>query len=120
MEILKDKDKIAKAFYRFHRENPCVYKELLWLSRELMRKGVHHYGIGALFEVIRYNRAIKTNSNDFKLNNNFRALYARLLMATEPDFENFFETRIRKARVRQECEEILDDLFDDEDGMVTQ
>ena len=39
--------------------------------------------------------AIHTSSpaGAFKLNNNFTAHYARLLMAQEPDLEGFFETR---------------------------
>jgi hypothetical protein len=113
MQDISDKDKIANAFRRFHKENPDIYKELVILSRDLMRKGREHYSINALFEVIRYHRAIRTNDPLFKLNNNFRALYARLIMSNEPALEDFFETRIRIARVKHECSEAYDELFDE-------
>jgi len=41
---------------------------------------------------------MKTSDPKFKLNNNFRALYSRLLMEKEKELEDFFRTRVRKPR----------------------
>jgi len=108
---MNDADKIANAFRKFHRENPSVYDELVKISRSLKHKGRGHYGIGALFEVIRFHRALQTNDPSFKLNNNYRALYARLIMENEPDLDGFFDTRIRKARINYEIEAALANVF---------
>lgn len=80
-------------FWRFHMNNPHVYEGLVALARQAKSMGIDHYGIAALYEVLRWNRAIQTSGDAFKLNNDFRAHYARLIMEVEPDLADFFETR---------------------------
>ena len=63
----------------------------------IKRRGTTRYGIaGCLrcFVTVGAFRPVATNS---KLNNNFRALYARLLMDNEPELVDFFEVRERRA-----------------------
>ena len=109
--MINDDDAIANDFRKFHRENPDVYSELVKISRQLKLRGRDHYGIKALFEVVRFHRAIRTNDPVFKLNNNFTALYARLIMNQESDLSDFFETRVRKASVRHQQSEKMEDLY---------
>jgi hypothetical protein len=51
-----------------------------------------------LFEVLRWGHGMArvTGADEFKLNNNFKAHYARLLMQTTPELSGFFE--LRQAR----------------------
>jgi len=89
----------AAAFRRFHAENPQVYQHLERLAFKLKNKGINRWGIKALWEVLRYELAISTNGpvGTFKLNNNYTAHYARLLMERNPrDLEGFFELRERQ------------------------
>ena len=107
---LDDDDPIAQAFWDFHNKNPEIYDEIVKISKQLKVLGREYYGIKAIFEVIRYHRAIQTTDTEFKLNNNYTSLYARLIMQNEPDLDDFFETRIRIAKIRhnktqQELEE---------------
>jgi len=88
-------DGIDEAFRRFHRDNPAVYHELVSLARSLKKRGWTHYGIGALFEVVRFHKALETTDPEYKLNNNHRALYARLIMDECFDLADFFEIRVR-------------------------
>lgn len=88
-------DRIKAAFEKFHAENPHVYLELRDLALEVKRAGCNHYAICELFGVLRYQRILNTTGDDFKLNNNYRALYARRLMRQEPELKGFFETRAR-------------------------
>lgn len=88
---------LAKEFLAFHRDNPHVYHELRRLALHLQARGRKHYGIGGLFEVLRWQRAMETTDHDFKLNNDHRAFYARLLMAKEPLLKGFFATRVSWA-----------------------
>lgn len=84
----------AERFERFHEANPHVYRTLCRLARQWVnRTGRRKVGIGALFERARWEISIETNDPDFKLNNNYRAYYARLIMATEPDLGELFELR---------------------------
>lgn len=94
----RDPDRIEREFWEFHLANPRVYEELRDHALHLRRKGRAHYGIGALFEVVRFHRAMQTRSSALKLNNNYRALYARLLMENEPELRDFFRTRARRVR----------------------
>jgi len=85
---------LERAFWRFHAENPDVLLALRDLARQAKHAGAHKYGIGALFEVLRWSRLMeKRLGEEFKLNNNYRAFYARLLMVEYPDLHDFFEIR---------------------------
>jgi len=84
---------IRDAFLRFHRENPHVYVELVKLSRQLKEVGHKRIGIGMLFEVLRWKQALVTVGDGFKLNNNYRSYYARMMMNAEPDLRGIFELR---------------------------
>lgn len=96
---LDEADRIERAFWAFHVGNPRVYTELRNHALHLRRKGHTHYGVKALFEVVRFHRAMETTDKceEWRLNNNYTALYARLLMANEPELRDFFRTRVRRA-----------------------
>jgi hypothetical protein len=87
---------IEEQFQAFHATNPWVYTELARLAREALKRGRQKIGIGMVYEVVRWNRFIQTrdpNDDTWKLNNNYRSRYARLLMAQEADLKDLFETR---------------------------
>lgn len=84
---------IQARFERFHASNPDVYVELVRLARKLRNQGLDRYGIVGLYEVLRYDRSLSTDGKPFKLSNDFRSRYARLIMDQEPDLKDFFRTR---------------------------
>lgn len=96
---IRDPDRIERDFWAFHIANPHVYAELREHALALRHRGRSHYGIKALFEVVRFHRALDTTDkcSEWKLNNSYTALYARLLMANEPELRDFFRTRVRRA-----------------------
>tara|TARA_R110000824_G_scaffold385724_1_gene580025 strand:- start:759 stop:1130 length:372 start_codon:yes stop_codon:yes gene_type:complete len=77
----------------FHRNNPNVSLELRRLALGLVDAGHRHYSIKGLFEVLRFNAALRTTGKPYKLNNNLTPFYARLLMNCEPMLAGFFHTR---------------------------
>ena len=85
--------KLELAFRTFHRANPHVDRMLRTLARRWKDAGKSHLGIGMLWEVMRWQMAFEVSDQEFKLNNNPRSRYARLLMTQEPDLEGIFETR---------------------------
>ena len=92
-------DRIERAFNKFDADNPWVYAELRNMALRLHSNGRDSYGIAALVEVLRYEHAAKTVSDDgLKLNNNFSALYARKLAQREPKLQAFFKMRMRRPR----------------------
>lgn len=91
------KPSIEDAWREFHAANPHVYNRLVILSRQLVRRGHKRIGIGMLFEVLRWEHAMTTTGDAFKLNNNYRALYAREIMRREGDLDGVFATRELRA-----------------------
>lgn len=85
---------IEADFWLFHSENPQVYEALARLAREWkVRRPGRRLGIKMLFEVLRWQVAMSTSGDDFKLNNSYHSYYARLLMDRERDLEGLFELR---------------------------
>lgn len=85
---------LQERFLEFHQANPHVYAELVKLARRWRKAGNTHGGISMFFEVLRYRRGLLTESrDDFKLNNNWRSRYARLIMVQEDDLSGFFDVR---------------------------
>jgi hypothetical protein len=81
------------AFQAFHAQNPHVYRALVELARAAKERGAAEVGIGMLWEVLRWRLFFETSDGNFKLNNNHRSRYARLIMAQEQDLVGLFETR---------------------------
>ncbi len=74
-----------------------MYAELVKLARRAKERGFSQYGIGALYEVFRWERGPNVTKDDdgFKCNNTFRAIYARRIMAEHVDLAGFFKIRAR-------------------------
>jgi hypothetical protein len=85
---------IEERFRDFHERNPGVYSTLVRLAREAKAAGYTRIGIAMLYEVCRWQMLLGSDPNeDYKLNNDYRSHYARLIMANEPDLDGIFETR---------------------------
>jgi hypothetical protein len=84
---------IDEMFEAFHAANPDVYDELVALARQRLARGFRRGAISQLFEVLRWNRSLRVDDGMFKLNNDYRSRYARLIMRREADLAGFFCTR---------------------------
>jgi hypothetical protein len=87
---------MEERFFAFHYANPWVLDRLADLARTLLRRGWHKIGIGLLTEQLRWTWATTTEdpNSEWKLNNDYRAFYVRLLEHTWPDeFAGVFEKR---------------------------
>lgn len=88
---------MTRAFWEFHGDNPHVLRELLKLARQIKERGYAHYSINTLFEVVRWHRNLEMTDVEFKLNNNYRAYYARMIMAADTDLNELFRLRSSEA-----------------------
>jgi hypothetical protein len=85
---------IQERFEQFHEANPHVLESLVALADEWSREtGGARCGIGMLYETLRFRRGLVTRGEDFKLNNNYRSRYVRLIVEERPDLAGLFETR---------------------------
>ena len=91
---------IESRFEAFHHRNPDVYDCLVRLAYAANRAGRRRIGIGMLFEVLRWEwtlAGLPDDAEEFKLNNNYRSRYARLIMADHPALRGLFEVRELKT-----------------------
>jgi len=88
------KDNLQKTFELFHKQNPHVLDTVIRIASELKHKrGFKRCGMKMLFERLRWLYALQTQGDDYKLNNNYTAYYARTVMALRKDLEGFFAVR---------------------------
>ena len=89
---------IQQAFLNFDEAHPEVYEYLMRLTGEVRSRGFSHYGIGALWERMRWHFQIeRVEGEEFKLNNNFRSRYVRKIIKEHPELADFFELRVLRA-----------------------
>lgn len=92
-------DRIQRRFLKFHADNPHIYRLLVKYTRDAVlareERGMSRaYGIAAVVERVRWHVNVEAQgAEEFKLPNDFRARYARLIMAQEQDLLGVFELR---------------------------
>jgi hypothetical protein len=92
---------LEKRFAVFHKANPNVYHRLQQRALEFAGRGRQRIGIAELAEELRYDQDLRTHGEPFKLNNSFRALYARLLIYRNPTLlAGVIETRRQTSHNR--------------------
>ncbi len=94
-----DIDTAFGRFVAFHDANPHVLDALIGLCLDARERGMRRWSTKGAFEVLRYASIETAGDDDFKLNNNYTALYARLIAAVEPRLGvSFFATREQMRR----------------------
>lgn len=94
----------VEKFAQYHADNPHVYAILERFALEAYAAGRPRIGIGLLTERVRWYTTVETTGDPFKINNNWRAFYVRLLLRDHPELADLFELRTSKAdegRVRR-------------------
>jgi len=84
------RDDLQLAFDKFDRENPQVYAMICKLADQAIAAGHKKFAIATIYEVMRWETTVTTNSSPFRLSNNHRAFYARKWMQEHPQYPDFF------------------------------
>lgn len=103
IEEALDEDRIQAA-YREWRATPdglAVVAAVRRRALEVRRRGFRRYGIQAIAEVVRFDRAIAAGPDQegYKVNNSYLSRLARDLMDEDTELRGFFE--IRELRTRE-------------------
>jgi len=88
----------SQQWYAYHRAHPSVFSEFCTLA-EKMRVGGRreHYSVEILINVLRWHRDFNAGPDqDFKINNNYKAYYARMYQWYY-DCPGFFRNRASDA-----------------------
>lgn len=88
--------RLVDRFVKFHEENPFVWQKFQEYAFKIKKTGKKKYSGWTIVNAIRWHFDLRTSGDSFKINNDFIALYVRLLINQYPEFERFFEQRKMK------------------------
>jgi hypothetical protein len=89
---------IESRFRQFHSDNPHILTELEDLAATWFQSGKEAVGVQFLIEIIRWRRSLVTESADeFKINNDYAAHYARMMVARNPSWDGRIRMRALRA-----------------------
>ena len=91
---------LVRRFCNYHRANQHVFEEFHRRAIEMRATGREKYSGWVIINRIRWDYDLRTTGDVFKVNNDFIALFARLLIHEQPSFQGFFELRRMKATNR--------------------
>lgn len=84
---------LVRNFFKYHNENPEVYQLFKRYAQQMKQSGRRRYSAKAIFERVRWHYDIQTTGDDFKINNNYTAMYARLMIVEDNNWMSFFQLR---------------------------
>jgi hypothetical protein len=87
--------KTLDDFKKFHANNPHIYEEFKKLAYRMKETGRRKYSSKMIINVLRWETDLRSDGDEFKINDRFQSIYGRLLAYHDPIFEEFFEFRIR-------------------------
>lgn len=86
-----------KRWWRWHQQNPDVYKMFERFTFEAINAGHSRLSAWLIVNRIRWETTVVTQGEDFRISNDFIAWYARLFMHLHPQFSGFFQTKRMKG-----------------------
>ena len=101
-------EEMAEQCQAFHDEHPEVWRLFVKFTNNVIEAGFKNYSANAIFERIRWEVDVtraplrryvaEQNRQPFKLNNNYRAFYARRFHKMYPRYDGFFRTREQTSK----------------------
>ena len=88
---------LAEKFAAFHAANPHVADALERLAEQWFAAGNAKCSTKLLMERARWEFGISGTGDDYRLNNNWTAFYARLLIARRPEWADAFALRTQPS-----------------------
>lgn len=82
----------VEKFLDWHKANPEVWKAFESVAMDVINTGSKKWGAKAVVEVARWKLRIERRQ-DYAVNNNFTAYYARIFALKYPQHADFFEFR---------------------------
>ena len=87
---------MKEIWWEWHKENPHVYQMFERFALEAVDSGKRNFSHWLIMNRMRWETALQTSGDEFKIRNDFIAYYARLFMAYHPEHEGFF--RIKRMK----------------------
>jgi hypothetical protein len=93
LQIFQD---LHEKFCEYDRENPLVWEKFVEATKILIDRGHKKISAELVVNQIRWFYALQRGKDGFKINNNYKAFYARKWAKAYPEFSNIFAYRKSK------------------------
>lgn len=87
------KGDLKQRWWIWHKNNPRFYALFKKFTFQAIDKGHEKLSAWLIANRIRWETMIVTTGDDFKISNDFIALYARLFMHDYPEYKGFFRIK---------------------------
>tara|TARA_S200002703_G_C3770242_1_gene237139 strand:+ start:254 stop:544 length:291 start_codon:yes stop_codon:yes gene_type:complete len=87
---------LMNRFNNFNRDNPEVYELFKRFTFQAINKGHTRLSAWMIANRIRWETQIETVNDDYKIGNDYIALYSRKFMKDYPEHDGFFRTKPMK------------------------
>ena len=87
---------LMNRFNNFNRDNPEVYELFKRFTFQAINKGHTKLSAWMIANRIRWETQIETVNDDYKISNDYIALYSRKFMKDHPEHDGFFKTKLMK------------------------
>lgn len=97
-----DRDEVETQFRAYHRDNPHVYALFDKYTRYAIARGKKTYSHWNILNRLRWDVEMEASdeNTEFKIANDYIALYARWWMERNPAWLDFFETKFRNVELK--------------------
>ncbi len=93
-----------ESYQKWDDANRHFYPLFVRFTLQLADRGHRNIGVALIFERIRWESMIRTVGEEWKLNNNYRSIYARRFMRDYPHLDGLFRLRELRAITETEAE----------------
>ena len=83
---------IEQRFNKYLTDNPHIYEAFKQYTFKAIAKKYQRFSAEFIFNVIRWETAI-SGKDQYKINNDFKAFFARKFMQEHPEYNGYFITR---------------------------
>jgi hypothetical protein len=91
---------LGREWFKWHRGNPEFFILFEWFTTEAISKGHNNLSGWLIANRVRWETSIVTKGNEYKIKNDFIALFARLFMVRHQEYVGFFRTKRMKRLAR--------------------
>ena len=81
---------------QYHIDNPQIYESFVRTTFEAISRGHKKFSAEFIFNIMRWLQDDRAKDDMYKINNNYKAFYARKFMEDYPIHKGIFETRKSK------------------------
>jgi hypothetical protein len=90
-------DQIERDAHAFLKRNPDFWDEFCRRAFLIRKRGHKHYSAMVVVQNIRWHTDLG-DCKDFKINNNYTPIFARVFNSSYPELNDFFKTREQTSR----------------------